>query len=93
MAEPITKTMYRRKDGQPIADMYGWVDDLEFFDDDYDRHTSVELIKEVWVLQTSEEIIYPPPCVHEWDEDGECRECGAEREVVEASAPAKGVES
>lgn len=78
--EPRTMTTYRRKDGEPIEGMYGWVDDLEFFGD-HSQFEPVELVKEVWVRQSVEEMTYPPPCKHVWD-DGECVECGAEREVV-----------
>lgn len=76
-------TTYRRKDGDSIGD-YGWVTDLEFFDDEWGLGAPYELVKEVWVRTSVEEMTYPEPCKHEWDDEGECKECGAEREVVEA---------
>lgn len=82
--EARTWTTYHRKDGEPIDGMYGWVSDLEFFDDTYTQYDPIELVKEVWVLQSREEITYPAPCEHVWEDD-ECVECGAEREAAGVS--------
>lgn len=42
---PAEMTTYKRADGELISD-YGWVGDLDYFDDDY--CDPVELVEEVW---------------------------------------------
>lgn len=75
-----TWTTYRRKDGEPIEGMYGWVNELDFFAD-HGHFDAVELVEEVWVLQSQKGITVPTPCEHVWEDD-ECVECGVEREPV-----------
>ncbi len=59
MTDPVqhqTMTTYKRADGECVGD-YGWVTDLEFFEDDWEPS---QLIKEVWVRQSVEEITNVP---------------------------------
>lgn len=49
-----TMTTYKRYDGELIAGEYGWVADVEFFEDD-DEPTKV--VKEVWKLQSTEVVV------------------------------------
>lgn len=51
MSEPAPSfsRTYKRVDLEQISDEWGWVTDLEFFEDDEDP---VELIEEVWVRQS-----------------------------------------
>ena len=53
---PKTKTTYRMKNGDLIYGKYDYVEDLEYFDDADD---SCELVKETWVLVSSEHLTYP----------------------------------
>ena len=55
-------TTYRRADGGLIADEYGWVGELDWFEMD-DEPT--EYIEEVWTLQSSRSIMVPEPIVDE----------------------------
>jgi hypothetical protein len=54
--EPKTKTTYRMANGDLIYGEYSYVGDLEFFEDS-DEPT--ELVKETWVLVSSEQLTIP----------------------------------
>ncbi len=47
--QQTTMTTYKRADGDLICGEFGWVADIEYFDDD-DEPT--ELVEEVWVRQS-----------------------------------------
>jgi len=51
-----TMTTYRREDGEYICGEYSFVTELEWFEDDDE---STELVKETWVLVSSEHLTYP----------------------------------
>lgn len=58
MTDETTMTTYRMKDGTAV-DNFGWVSTLDWFDD-YDK--PVELIKEVWVRRSVEELRLTEQC-------------------------------
>ena len=93
MAELKTMTTFRRADGELIWGEYRFVGEEEFFDNDF-PHT--EVVKETWVLRSSEEMRLPKSCDccdctgHEWRNDGddypnECDKCGKTRDDGEES--------
>jgi hypothetical protein len=63
---PKTMTTYKREDGEPICGEYSFVTELEWFESD-DEPT--ELVKETWVLVSSENITYPLTSI--FDEEDE----------------------
>lgn len=56
-------TTYRMADGSLIFGDYAWVEHSEFFEE---ADEPVHVIKETWVLQSSEEVIFHPSW---WDEE------------------------
>jgi hypothetical protein len=65
--EPKTKTTYRIANGALIYGEYDYVEDLEYFDG---ADESCELVKETWVLVSSEIIFYPEADIGDDEEDG-----------------------
>lgn len=72
-------TTYRNADGSLIDGEFGWVGELDFWDEaDLDEPT--EVVKQVWICQSTETIRLLPTgwcdthalcCYGEHDEDGE----------------------
>ena len=62
---PRSMTTYKRADGEPIAREYGWVTDLEYFEEDYEP---TKYICEDWLL-VNRTVIWIP-------DHGVCQECG-----------------
>jgi hypothetical protein len=56
----FTKT-YRQADGEAVADEYGWVTDLDYFDDD---EYPVELIEETWERTTVRRFWHVPTTLY-----------------------------
>lgn len=60
-SEPTRITTYKQADDGLVWGEFGWVTDLEFFDD-HDGDP-IELVKEVWVRESIETITHhPTPC-------------------------------
>jgi len=58
-----TMTTYRRADGELVGGDYGWVADLEWFEEDEWGLEGVKVVKEVWTLTVTEEIhLHPEEC-------------------------------
>lgn len=61
--KPVTMTTFKRADGEMIYGEYGWVADLEYFEEERYDQTGVKIVKEVWVRTEVEEIhLHPPEC-------------------------------
>lgn len=75
--EARTMTTYKRYDGEMVAGEYGWVADIEFFEDD-DEPTKV--VKEVWTLQSEEVLVVGGSALGECFVDYGAEEC--ERDAV-----------
>lgn len=58
-----TWTTYRMEDGSSICGEYAWVENEEFFED---IDEPVRVVKETWVLQSTEVVTFDP---FWWDED------------------------
>jgi hypothetical protein len=63
-------TTYKRADGELIGE-YGWVTDLDWFDNDDGIWEPIELVEEVWWRESTRSLTYTPPgwTPHEDDED------------------------
>lgn len=59
----VTMTTYRRADGELIYGEYGWVADIEYFDDQRLDMEGVKIVREVWARTEVEEIhLHPDEC-------------------------------
>lgn len=74
LAEPVSMTTYKHPDKELIYDEFGWVTDLEYFEDTW---RPVDLVKEVWIRESVEDFTYFPTIVYacEWPvNDDACEE-------------------
>ena len=55
--QPVVWVTYRMADGSQIWGDYAWVENPEFFDDVVE---STKVIKETWILQESETVVFEP---------------------------------
>jgi hypothetical protein len=69
-----TKVTYRRADGEAISGEYDYVEQLEWFESDYEP---TELIKETWTLTETGAVRLVPPG---WVEPIRCAACGCEND-------------
>lgn len=65
-------TTYKRADGELISGEYGWVGDIEYFDDD-EHYTPVEIVEEVWERTASRTFWRFPP-LYTCEADDDCDE-------------------
>lgn len=60
---PVVMTTYKRADGEDVWGEYGWVVNLEFFEDEAADHEGVKIVREVWTRTEVEEIhLHPDEC-------------------------------
>ena len=57
--EKPTMTTYKMADASMVNEEFGWVTDLEYFEDEEEP---TEVIEEVWVLKSSRTITVGPQC-------------------------------
>lgn len=61
-----TWTTYRMADGSLVFGEYAWVENEEFFEE---LDEPVKVVKETWVLQKTEMVVFEPPWWVEDDDD------------------------
>ena len=72
----VTMTTYKRADDELVYGEYGWVTDLEYFEEERYDQAGVKIIKEAWVRTEVEEIHLHPDdcwwCMKPWHGEGYC---------------------
>lgn len=62
--KPSFEKTYRHADGEAVGNEFGWVTDLDYFDDYYDP---VELIEESWVRMKVRRFWHLPATLYDCD--------------------------
>lgn len=83
MAVPSFSTTYKRADGEQLGDVFGWVTDLDHFDDEDEP---VLLIEETWERTSARRFWLLPPTLYDCAADPDCDE-DAVRWVMKDGAP------